>query len=74
MAETTSWPIMGMTLDEAAAALRVDRRSVISAIKNNGLPCRKVGRSYRISRNALENWLASGKLDANDADCTDCEE
>lgn len=70
MSEALAFPIMGLSVDEVAQVLRVDRRSVIAAIKKDGLPCRKVGRSYRISRNALEHWLATGKADANDT----CEE
>lgn len=66
MPEALSMPIMGLSVDEVAKILRVDRRSVISAIKNRGLPARKIGRSYRISRNALENWLATGKIGADD--------
>ena len=63
MIEKIDWPILGMTVDETAAVLRVDRRSVIKSMKEDGLPWRKVGRSYRISHNALEAWLANGSME-----------
>ena len=55
------WGFVGMTLDEAATALRVERRTVMAAIRDKGLPARKVGRSWRISPAALEAWLSAGE-------------
>lgn len=60
MQEKITWPIVGLTIDEAAAALRVDKKSIFTAIKENGLPARKVGRSWRISPAAIDAWLAQG--------------
>lgn len=58
------WGVVGMTLDEAATALRVERRTVMTAIRDKGLPARKVGRSWRISPAALDAWLSSGEAKA----------
>lgn len=63
MIEKIDWPTLGMTVDETTVVLRVDRRSVIKSMKEDGLPWRKVGRSYRISHNALEAWLARGGME-----------
>lgn len=56
-----SWPLIGMTTEEAAKALRVDVKTVQDAIKEGGLPARLVGKGWRISPKALEEWIASGK-------------
>lgn len=56
-----SWPLIGMTTEEAAKSLRVDVKTVQDAIKDGGLPARLVGKGWRISPKALEDWLASGK-------------
>ncbi len=52
------WGLIGMTVDEAAEALRTDRRSVLTAIAERGLPAVKIGRGWRISPRALDEWLA----------------
>lgn len=59
MPEKIDWPHVGMTLEETAAALRVDKKTIFKAIQEQGLPARKVGVGWRISPTALENWLAT---------------
>ena len=59
MPEKVEWPHVGLTVDEAAASLRVDRKAIFKAIQEGGLPARKVGKGYRISLAAMEAWLAS---------------
>lgn len=56
-----SWPLIGMTTEEAAKSLRVDVKTVQDAIKEGGLPARLVGKGWRIEEGALRQWLASGK-------------
>ncbi len=46
-----------MTPSEAAQVLRVSEEDVIAAIESGDLPARKIGRAYRISREALEKFL-----------------
>ncbi len=46
-----------MTPSEAAAALRVSEEDVIAAIDAGDLKARKLGSAYRISREALEDFL-----------------
>lgn len=55
--EVKEWPTLGMTLDEAATALRVDRKTMIALLKNTDFPGRKVGRSWRIDPDAVKKWL-----------------
>ena len=62
MAEKVEWPHVGLTVDEAATALRVDRKAIFRAIQEGGLPARKVGKGFRISHAAIESWLASGHV------------
>ncbi len=48
-----------MTPSEAAAALKVTEDDVMSAIQDGSLKARKVGKAYRISKEALEEFLKS---------------
>ena len=47
-----------MTPSEAAAVLRVSEEDVIAAIQSGDLKARKIGSAYRISKEALEKFLA----------------
>jgi len=48
-----------LTVDEAAALLRVDRKSIYESIRRGELPgVVRVGRIIRISRPALLQWLS----------------
>jgi len=48
-----------MSPSEAAAVLKVSEEDVMSAIKDGSLKARKLGNSYRISKEALEAFLKS---------------
>ena len=52
------WPAVGMTLEEAADALRVDSKTLRRLIKEEGFPARKVGVGWRIDPDAVKLWLA----------------
>lgn len=59
---TTAWPpLVGLTVDEAAQALRVNPRAIRDAIRTGGLPARTVGKGYRIDVDALKAWLGKGE-------------
>ena len=58
MAESVDWPPLGMTLDEAAKALRVDSKTLRALIKAGDFPARKVGVGWRIDPEAVKRWLA----------------
>ena len=62
MREKKEWPSLGMTVEEAAEALRVDKKAIFKALQEGGLPARKVGRGYRISPAAVDAWLARGSV------------
>ncbi len=47
-----------MTLSEAAAYMRVGEDDVLAAINEGQLKAKKIGTSYRISRKAIEEFLA----------------
>lgn len=47
-----------MTPTEAAQLLRVSEEDVVAAIEAGDLKARKLGSAYRISRSALEEFLA----------------
>lgn len=53
-----SWPLIGMDIDETAAALRVSRRVVQNALAAGKLPGRKIGNRWRVSPEALNAFLA----------------
>jgi excisionase family DNA binding protein len=48
-----------MSPSDAAAVLKVSEEDVMSAIKDGTLKARKLGSSYRISKEALEDFLKS---------------
>jgi len=46
-----------MTPAEAAGILRVSEEDVVAAIEDKSLKARKIGKAYRISKEALEEFL-----------------
>ncbi len=60
------WGVIGMTVDEAAEALRVERRAVLAAIADRGLPAVKIGRGWRIDPDALRAWVAKGQQNGDE--------
>jgi excisionase family DNA binding protein len=46
-----------MTPSEAASVLRVSEEDVVAAITAGDLKARKIGSAYRISKEALEEFL-----------------
>ena len=50
-------PMLAMTVEEAAGVLRASPKTVMEAIRRRELSARKLGRSWRISPKALEDWL-----------------
>ena len=48
-----------LTLSEAAAYMRVGEEDVLSVIQSGELKAKKIGASYRISRNAIDEFLSS---------------
>ncbi len=51
-----------LTVDETAALLRMDRKTVYNAIQRGEIPgVRCLGRSIRLSRDAVLAWLSQGQ-------------
>jgi excisionase family DNA binding protein len=48
-----------MTLSEAAAYMRVGEEDVLDVINSGELKARKIGSSYRISKQAIDEFLSS---------------
>lgn len=46
-----------LTVEEVAAWLRINKKTVYDAAKAGQIPCCKVGRILRFSREAVLNWL-----------------
>ena len=61
------WSPIGMTLEEAADALRVDSKTLRRLIKEEGFPARKVGVGWRIDPDAVKRWLAKPPATAEDS-------
>lgn len=51
-------PTLTLTVDEAAAELRVSRRTLYRLIESGELPRVKIGSTTRITRAALEHYVA----------------
>ena len=65
------WPIVGMTLEEAAQSLRVTRRTMFALIRDQGLPARRVGKGWRVDPEALRQWISTrgeAPVDAGEED------
>lgn len=56
-----------LTVEEAAAVLRIGRSAAYEAARSGDLPCVRIGRSLRVPRYALEAMLGL----ANDASPAD---
>jgi excisionase family DNA binding protein len=51
-----------LTVDELATLLRVNRKTVYDALSRGEIPgARRLGATYRILRDAVLEWLASGQ-------------
>ena len=51
-----------LTVDELAALLRVNRKTVYAALSRGSIPgAKRIGATYRIHRDALLEWLASSQ-------------
>ena len=48
-----------MTPTEAAQVLRVSEEDVLAAIESGDLKAKKLGKAYRISKEALDEFLGS---------------
>ena len=49
-----------MTVDEIAALLRLNRKTVYDLARQGKIPVRRIGRSLRASREGLMRWLVEG--------------
>ena len=52
-----------MTVDEVAAFLRVNRKTIYQYATRQRIPHRKVGRRFLFSKSALMEWLTGGFKD-----------
>jgi excisionase family DNA binding protein len=52
-----------LTVAEVAVLLRLHPTTIYRLVKRGDLPGFKVGDNWRISSNALENWLLDGRRD-----------
>ena len=57
---------IGYTLEETAAALRMHPETIAKLLRTGDMPGRKIGKEWRISPKALEDWLTSGHESAAD--------
>jgi len=55
-----------LTVVEAAQLLRVEPSAIDERIADGGIPARRLGTEWRISRVALMDWLAQGDITARD--------
>jgi excisionase family DNA binding protein len=49
-----------LTLNEAAAYLRLPESDVLQLVKEQGLPARHLGKEWRFLKFAIQDWLRSG--------------
>ncbi len=46
-----------LTVEEVAQLLRVNKKTVYDAAARGDIPCTKIGRIFRFSRQAVLSWL-----------------
>jgi len=49
-----------LDVDEAAALLKVSKKTIYARVKNNAIPHAKLGRKLLFSRAKLTQWVADG--------------
>jgi len=49
-----------LDVDEAAALLKVSKKTIYTRVKNNTIPYAKLGRKLLFHRQTLEKWIAEG--------------
>ena len=54
---------IGLTLEEVAFALGTDAATVKKMMKERDMPCMKIGKAWRFSREAVDRWLGSGRYE-----------
>jgi excisionase family DNA binding protein len=52
-----------LTIEEAAALLGVSVKTFNKVLHNQSIPARKIGREWKFSRQALIEWIGSGRSD-----------
>ncbi|MEW6072887.1 MAG: helix-turn-helix domain-containing protein [Planctomycetota bacterium] len=52
-----------LTIDEAAALLGVSIKTFNKVLHTQSIPARKIGREWKFSRQALIEWIGSGRSD-----------
>ncbi len=50
-----------LNIDEAAALLGVSAKTFNKVLRSEVLPARKIGREWKFSRQALIDWVGSGR-------------
>lgn len=48
-----------LTVDEAAEYLRIPKSTLYKLAQEGKVPCQKVGKHWRFSKDALHEWLAN---------------
>lgn len=56
----TKEPIRVYTLDEVAEALKITRRTLYTYVKEGKLKAVKIGREWRVSEAALQDFINKG--------------
>ena len=59
-------PVDIMTIQDAAAFLRIPVSSVYKLAQAGKIPAKKVGRHWRFHRPTLVQWVASGQLNPDE--------
>jgi excisionase family DNA binding protein len=52
-----------MTIEEAAELLGVSVKTFNKVLHSQSIPARKIGREWKFSRQALIDWIGSGRSD-----------
>lgn len=57
-----------LTLSEAAAYLRLSEDQLLRAVREQGLPCRRLGADWRFLKTAVQDWLSASPQQMSNKD------
>lgn len=50
-----------LTIEELAEYLRISKSTLYKLVRENRLPCQKIGKHWRFRKEAIDRWLEEGE-------------
>lgn len=56
-----------LTIDDLSTYLKISKSTLYKLVRENKIPCQKIGRRWRFRKNAIDRWLESGQAVTSDS-------